>query len=74
MTATAPDWTIPPVEPTDDPKWYRMVEECDDDCHHPVHAFGNPERLRHLIEANLAEFALERGWIEDAKGHRNDDV
>lgn len=65
MTApAAPPWTIPAVEPTDDPAWYRTVRECDDGCHHPVHAFGHPERMRHLIEADLAQHALAQGWIE----------
>lgn len=61
MTAPAP-WTIPPVEPTDDPAWFRTVNECGADCHHPVHALGHPERLRHLIEADLAEIAIRNGW------------
>lgn len=38
-------------EPTEDPAWWRTVEPCGDDCHHPVHAFGHPERIRHLEEA-----------------------
>lgn len=41
--------TIPACTPTSDPAYWRMVEPCEDTCHHPVHAFGNPERLRHLI-------------------------
>lgn len=39
-------------EPTDDPAWWRTVDPCGDDCHHPVHAFGHPERLRHLEPAS----------------------
>lgn len=35
--------------PTDDPAYWRMIEACGDDCHHPVHAFGRSERMRHLI-------------------------
>lgn len=35
--------------PTDDPDYWQMIESCGDDCHHPVHAFGHPERIRHLI-------------------------
>jgi hypothetical protein len=69
---SAPDdaqWTIPPVEPTDDPEWYRLVTPCDHDqpnhtCHHPVHAFGHPEGMRHLVDTHTAEFAIEQGWIE----------
>ena len=34
-------------EPTDDPGYWRTVEPCGGDCHHPVHAFGAPRR-RHL--------------------------
>lgn len=34
--------------PTDDPAYWRMIQDCDEGCHHPVHAF-NPERMRHLI-------------------------
>lgn len=39
--------------PTDDPKWWKDVEPCGSDCHHPVHAFGHPERLRHLETASV---------------------
>lgn len=35
--------------PSDDPDYWQMIEECGHDCHHPVHAFGHPERMRHLI-------------------------
>lgn len=38
-----------PVE--DDPTRYRTVVPCDDGCHHPVHAFGHPERLHHTEDA-----------------------
>lgn len=38
-----------PIE--DDSERYRTVEPCDDRCHHPVHAFGHPERLRHTEDA-----------------------
>ena len=62
-TGNAP-WTIPAVEKTEDPTWYRMLDLCDEECHHPVHAFGHPERMRHLIEADLAEVAIKNGWIE----------
>lgn len=37
-------------EPTDDPDWWRTVEPCDEDCHHPVHAF-HPERRHHIEDA-----------------------
>lgn len=40
-------------EPTDDPDWWKAVNVCGDDCHHPVHAFGHPERLRHLEAASV---------------------
>lgn len=43
-----PGMTIDACAPTDDPDYWRDIEDCDDDCHHPVHAF-NPERRRHLI-------------------------
>lgn len=64
MSAVDAPWTIPAVEKTDDPAWYRMLDLCSDECHHPVHAFGHPERMRHLVEASLAEVALKNGWIE----------
>lgn len=38
------------VVPTDDPKWWRRTAPCEATCHHPVHAFGHPERLRHLVD------------------------
>ena len=38
------------VVPTDDPKYWVMTNVCDDTCHHMVHAFNHPERLKHLIE------------------------
>lgn len=43
-------------EPYDETNW-KAVEECDETCHHPVHAFGHPERLRHLesVEVIIAE-------------------
>ena len=41
--------TVPACAPTADPAYWQMIEECDEGCHHPVHAFGRPERLRHLI-------------------------
>lgn len=28
---------------------WRMAEECGDGCQHPAHAFGHPERMRHLV-------------------------
>lgn len=59
-----PPWTIPAVEPTDDPAWYQEVEPCGDDCHHPVHGLGRPERMRHLVDADTAQTALANGWIE----------
>lgn len=65
-TDTDPPWTIPAVVPTEDPDWYRTVDVCDDDCHHPVHAF-RPARRRHLVEAGLARFATARGWTEPPK-------
>lgn len=38
------------VLPTQDPEYWKRVNVCEDSCGHPVHAFGNPERLRHLVE------------------------
>ncbi|WIB65898.1 hypothetical protein [Curtobacterium sp. MCBD17_040] len=61
-------WTIARCSPTDDPTWWRMDEPCDYDkgeqrtCHHPVHAFGEPGPLRHLIDAESAELAAKLGW------------
>lgn len=58
-------WTIPSVEPTGDPAWYRMVEPCEEGCHHPVHTLlGKPERRRHLVEADLATTVIAWGWID----------
>jgi hypothetical protein len=50
--------------PTDNPAYYRMVDPCDETCHHPVHAF-NPERRRHIEESawllrNARVFSPER--------------
>lgn len=67
----APSWTIRPCSPTDDPDWWREDKPCDYDkgaertCHHPVHAFGHAEPLRHLIDAKTAKFALLNGWFEE---------
>lgn len=36
--------------PTKYPEYWKMTALCDDGCHHPVHAFGNPERLSHLVD------------------------
>lgn len=58
-----PPFTIPPCQPTTDPGFWRMTDPCDDGCGHPIHAFGHPERRRHLIEADLAAACTERGWI-----------
>lgn len=46
--------TIPACSPTDDPDYWQMDQPCDDNCHHPVHAFGHPERVRHLIDTGTA--------------------
>ena len=42
------EWWEP--HPTDVDR-YRTVEPCTETCHHPVHAFGHPERLQHTEEA-----------------------
>lgn len=34
----------------EDPERYRMVRNCEDDCHHPIHAF-HPERRQHTEDA-----------------------
>jgi len=34
--------------PTEDPDWWRDENLCEESCHHPVHAFGRPQRLYHL--------------------------
>lgn len=39
-------------EPTDDPKRWRTVKPCGEECHHPIHAFGHPERRRHTEDAD----------------------
>lgn len=44
-------------EPTEDPAWWRDVELCDQDCHHPVHAF-RPERRHHLEQAIVIDKAM----------------
>lgn len=52
--------TIPACEPTEDPDWWRMIEDCDDTCHHPVHAFGSKGRRKHLIpKQDAVRFAHE---------------
>ncbi len=61
-------WTIDRCSPTDDPDWWQMDDPCDYDkgadrtCHHPVHAFGEPGPLRHLIDAPTAHLASKFGW------------
>jgi hypothetical protein len=45
-------------EPTDDPKYYRRVEPCGEDCHHPVHAW-HQERRRHLEVAEWLRAVAE---------------
>jgi hypothetical protein len=61
-------WTIARCSPTDDPDWWKMDSPCDYDkgadrtCHHPVHAFGEPGPLRHLIDAPTAHLAAQFGW------------
>lgn len=32
----------------DSPEAWRIVEPCDDTCHHPVHAFGTPRGRQHI--------------------------
>lgn len=55
-----PIWTIPPVTLTEvEPGLHRMLEPCDETCHHPVHGFsGGKDRARHLIECEVADWAL----------------
>jgi hypothetical protein len=58
-------WTIARCSPTDEPDWWQMDDPCDYDtggCHHPVHAFGAPTPLRHLIDAPGARLAAKFGW------------
>lgn len=61
-------WTTDRSSPTDDPAYWRADEPCDYDlgvdrtCHHPVHAFGEPKPLRHLIDAASAMTAAKYGW------------
>lgn len=58
-------WTIPRVEnePYDE-KFYKQLNDCDNDCHHPIHAF-HPERRKHLIEKDLVEVATKNNWWDD---------
>lgn len=42
--------SIDACAPTDDPDYWQAIEDCNEDCHHPIHAF-HPERRRHLIPA-----------------------
>lgn len=37
------------VIPTEDSKWWKMTKDCDDTCHHFIHAF-HPQRSKHMIE------------------------
>ena len=60
-------WTIPRVEPTDDPEWFRTVEPCEETCAHPVHAFGHPERLRHLIDSATVRTATKFNAWDDVQ-------
>lgn len=58
-------WTIPRVEEKLDKEgYYRTLNDCDDNCHHPIHAF-HPERKKHLIEADLVEIAIKNNWWND---------
>lgn len=58
-------WTIPRVEdnPSED-SYYLMLNNCDNNCHHPIHAF-HPERRKHLIEADLVKIAVRNNWWND---------
>lgn len=51
--------SIAACAPTDDPAYWRTIQECDATCHHPIHAF-RPGRRRHLIP------------IEDALRYRHE--
>lgn len=58
-------WTIQRVDLNSlDEGYYTALEDCDSDCHHPVHAFV-PERRKHLIEADLVDIAVVNNWWTD---------
>lgn len=71
-----PGMTIPACAPTDDPAWWRMVDDCDETCHHPLHGFGDRGRRPHLIPAEDAVLFehepsnAERAERESAAGRR----